>query len=76
MIDFCTLNMISLKCPVCTESSHVSKWGAIASFEGLTYLRFTLREMQLKDESCMICPKCFKSSKYCELIKMQEGPSN
>jgi len=67
-----SLTILYLKCPVCTESSHISQW-MIACFDDPTYQRSALIETQSNDESLMICPKCLRSSKYGELIRMQKA---
>lgn len=69
-----TVTILYLKCPFCTESSLVSQW-AIACFDMPNYQRSVLRETEVSDENCMICPKCFKCSMYGDLMKMQKNHS-
>lgn len=69
-----TVTILYLKCPICTESSLVSQW-AIACFDMPSYQRYAPIEKELNDESYMICPKCFKSSMYGNLMRMQKYPS-
>jgi len=58
--------ILYLKCPICTESSHISQW-ATPCFDTPTYQRFAPQEDQLNHHSHMICPKCLTNSLYGEM---------
>lgn len=65
-----TLTILYLKCPICTEPSHISQW-ATECFDTPTYQCSVSKEQQLKDDSFLICPKCLRSSMYGVLVQMQ-----
>jgi hypothetical protein len=66
-----TVTILYIKCPICNESSLVSQW-SISCFDVPSYQRSVSIETELNDDSCMICPNCFKSSRYGYLIEMQK----
>jgi len=66
------LELLSIKCPHCSETSLVNQWATIAIKTSSCSASFSFMGKP-KDSESLVCPKCRKNCSYDEIVEAMKA---